>query len=64
MPGIKVKGKTKYPKALKLANQIRSYLFEEATFGELRGETTIEKSLRETLGKLDTLWSGGNENNS
>lgn len=56
--GVKITSKTNYPQSLKLANHIRTFLFEEKDFGELRGESEIVKSLKESLEKLDNLWSG------
>lgn len=52
--GIKVTTKTKAKATLKLANTIRSYLFEQE-YGELNNHILVKKELKEVLNSLDNL---------
>ena len=57
MSGIKVSSKTKAKETLKLANHLRSYLFEQE-YGELSNCTTAQKkTLKDALLVLDSIIS-------
>ena len=57
MSGIKVSSKTKTKETLKLANYLRSYLFEQE-YGELSNCTPAQKkTLREALLVLNSIVS-------
>ena len=57
MSGIKVSSKTKDKETLKLANHLRSYLFEQE-YGELSNCTPAQKkTLREALLVLNSIVS-------
>ena len=57
MSGIKVSSKTKAKETLKLANHLRSYLFEQE-YGELSNCTTVQKKiLKDALLVLDSIVS-------
>lgn len=52
--GIKVTTKTKAKATLKLANAIRSYLFEQE-YDELNNHILVKKELKNVLNSLDNL---------
>ena len=57
MSGIKVSFKTKTKETLKLANHLRSYLFEQE-YGELSNCTTAQKkTLKDALLVLNSIVS-------
>ena len=57
MSGIKISSKTKAKETLTLANQLRSYLFEQE-YGELSNCTPAQKkTLREALLVLNSIVS-------
>ena len=57
MSGIKVSSKTKAKETLKLANHLRSYLFEQE-YGELSNCTTVQKKiLKDALVVLNSIIS-------
>ena len=51
---IKVTTKTNRPGALKLANAIRTYLFEQE-FDELRGKAECSNALKKAVQELDKI---------
>ncbi len=52
--GIKVTTKTKTTATLKLANAIRSYIFEQE-YGELSNHTPVREELIKVLNSLDNI---------
>lgn len=57
MSGIKVSSKTKAKETLKLANHLRSYLFEQE-YGELSNCTSVQKKiLKDALLVLNSIVS-------
>ena len=57
MSGIKISSKTKAKETLKLANHLRSYLFEQK-YGELSNCTTVQKKiLKDALVVLNSIIS-------
>lgn len=57
MSGVKVSSKTKAKETLKLANHLRSYLFEQE-YGELSNCTTSQKKiLKDALLVLNSIVS-------
>lgn len=51
---IRIKCDTRNKAALKLSNQIRSFLFEEE-YGELRGRDGAKEALRKALEELNKI---------
>lgn len=51
---IQVSAKTKKPGALKLYNQINTYLFEQE-FGELKGNQAVVNKLKEVKTELSKI---------